>query len=116
MSQSSLLLSDPGLPAESRVLESSPVDGERCGLKSEQARGPRPSGPSLRCPRGVITQRFRTQGARAWPASPSALVGGPPGTPTSELGVAVRGTVPFVVGGAVVFLGSAQASGPEGPG
>lgn len=40
MSQSSLLLSDAGLPAESRVLESSPVDGVRCGLKSEPVRGP----------------------------------------------------------------------------
>lgn len=39
------------------------------------------------------------------------LVGGPPGTPASELGVALRGHVPYVVGGAVVVLGSAQAQG-----
>lgn len=42
------------------------------------------------------------------------LVGGPPGTPASELGVAVRGNVPYVVGGAVVVLGSAQAQGLGG--
>lgn len=38
--------------------------------------GPEPSGPSSQWPCGAIAQRFRTRGApRAWPASPSALVG-----------------------------------------
>lgn len=93
---SSRQLGDSGLPGESRVLESSLVEVVRCGLRSEQARGPRPSGPSFRWPRGAIAQRFQTLGTRAWPASPAALVGGSPGTPPSESGVAVGGAVPYV--------------------